>query len=169
MNHETLLRLTADIVSAHVAHNNVALGDVAGLVERVHQSLAALGQPVETVPEERVPVVSVKASVKPDYIVCLECGKQQKMLKRHLMTAHGETPDEYRKAYGLPAAYPMIAANYSDRRRDIAMQIGLGRKPGRKSRAPAAAVGGEPKASRRSRKPAAGETPSSEAAGGEGA
>ncbi len=165
MNNETLLTLTADIVSAHVANNSVAINDVAGLVERVHGSLAALGQPVETVAEEKVPFVSIKASIKPDYIVCLECGTKQKMLKRHLMTAHGETLDEYRKAFGLPASYPMVAVNYSERRRELAMQIGLGRKPGQEPGD--AAAGGAPKAARGARKAPDSETSSNDAAGGE--
>ena len=73
--------------------------------------------------------MSARASVKPDYIVCMECGKKQKMLKRHLMTAHSMTPDQYRKDYGLSADYPMTAANYSAARADLARSIGLGRMP----------------------------------------
>jgi predicted transcriptional regulator len=130
MDNETLLTLTADIVSAHVAHNSVAMSDVAGLVQKVHGALAGLGQSGEEAAAEKVPVVSVRASIKPDYIVCMECGKKQKMLKRHLMTAHGMTPEQYRKDYGLPASYPMTAENYSERRRDLAKESGLGRRPG---------------------------------------
>lgn len=130
MDNETLLTLTADIVSAHVANNTVAVADVSGLVQRVHEALAGLGQPAGNDVSEKVPVVSVRASVKPDYIVCMECGRKQKILKRHLQTAHGMTPDQYRKDYGLPASYPMVAGNYSERRRTLAKEAGLGRKPG---------------------------------------
>ena len=128
----TLIELTADIVAAHVSNNTVAVGDVGTLVQQVHTALAALGQNVEVEPDAKVPVVSVRASIKPDYIVCMECGKKQKMLKRHLLTAHGMSPEQYRNDYGLPASYPMVAENYSERRRALAMEIGLGRKPGEK-------------------------------------
>lgn len=145
MEKQTLLTRTADIVSAHVANNSIATGDVAGLVERVYGSLAALGQPGEEAPAEKVPVVSIRALVKPDYLVCMECGAKQKMLKRHLTTAHGMSPEEYRKDYGLPASYPMVAETYSDRRRYLAKQIGLGRKPGERPKQLAAAGQDQPK------------------------
>jgi predicted transcriptional regulator len=132
MDQLDLVTFTADIVSAHVAHNKVAADEIPGLVRRVHEALAGLGREADQQPAEKVPVVSVRASVKPDYIVCMECGKKQKMLKRHLETAHGMTPAEYRKDYGLPDSYPMVAPNYSERRRDLAKSIGLGRKKGEK-------------------------------------
>ncbi len=92
-----LITLTADIVSAHVSNNNVAVGDVANLVQRVHEALAALGAPpAAQEPQKKEPVVSIRASVKPDYIVCMECGKRQKPLTRPLQSAHGMTPPEYR-------------------------------------------------------------------------
>ena len=128
MKEDQLLELTADIVAAHVGNNNVSVNDVANLVAQVHGALAKLGEPEEAQSEAKTPVVSIKASVKPDYIVCMECGKKQKTLKRHLQTAHGMTPDEYRKDYGLPASYPMVAAEYSEQRRGLANAIGLGRK-----------------------------------------
>lgn len=133
MDNETLLTLTADIVSAHVANNTVSVSDVSGLVQRVHEALSTLGQPASEESAEKVPVVSIRASIKPDYIVCMECGKKQKILKRHLQTAHGMTPDQYRKDYGLPSSYPMVAGNYSERRRTLAKETGLGRKPEQKS------------------------------------
>jgi predicted transcriptional regulator len=74
----------------------------------------------------------VRASVKRDHLVCLEDGKKMKMLKRHLMTEHGMTPDEYRQRWGLGADYPMVAPEYAETRRDLAVKIGLGRKPGQK-------------------------------------
>jgi predicted transcriptional regulator len=128
---ESLVTLTADIVSAHVSNNSVAVGDIGTLVEKVHAALDNLGAPEEETPQEKVSMVSVRASVKPDHLVCMECGKKQKTLKRHLQTAHGMTPDQYRKDYGLPATYPMTAPSYSERRRDMAKAIGLGTK-GRK-------------------------------------
>ena len=126
---DQLITLTADIVSAHVGNNNVAIGDVATLVEKVHAALTALGaSPAAPEPEAKVPAVSVRASVKPDYLVCLECGKKQKTLRRHLQTAHGLTPEQYRNEYGLPKSYPMTSSAYSTSRREMAKSIGLGRK-----------------------------------------
>ncbi len=129
MENEQLVQLTADIVAAHVANNNVAVGDVGNLVQRVYEALAALEKPADSgQAAEKTPVVSVRASIKPEYIVCMECGAKQRMLKRHLMTAHGMTPDQYRTDYGLPREYPMVAPNYSEQRRSLAHAIGLGRK-----------------------------------------
>jgi predicted transcriptional regulator len=128
MEQENLIALTADIVAAHVSNNSVAASEIGNLVERVHEALASLGQSQEEAPQGKVPVVSVRASVKPDYIVCMECGKKQKTLRRHLQTAHGMTPEQYRQDYGLPATYPMTAPSYSERRREMAKSIGLGRK-----------------------------------------
>ena len=131
-----LITLTADIVAAHVSNNNVAISDMPQLVQRVHDALSSLGTEDEA-PKAKTPVVSMRASIKPDYIVCMECGRKQKTLRRHLMTAHGMTPEQYRKDYGLPDTYPLTAPNYSERRRQMAMAIGLGRK-----RDPAAAGAG---------------------------
>ncbi|HEY7808918.1 MAG TPA: MucR family transcriptional regulator [Allosphingosinicella sp.] len=129
MENEQLVQLTADIVAAHVANNNVAVGDVGNLVQRVYEALATLEKPAEAAQAaEKTPVVSVRASIKPEYIVCMECGAKQRMLKRHLMTAHGMSPDQYRTDYGLPREYPMVAPNYSEQRRSLAHAIGLGRK-----------------------------------------
>ena len=142
-----LIELTADIVSAHVSNNTVSLSDVARLVQQVHEALSGLGQEAPAPePQKKEPVVSVRASVKPDYIVCMECGKRQKMLKRHLQTAHGMTPSVYRKDYGLPDAYPMTAPNYSESRRNLAHAIGLGHKrtgTGEKPAAGASAASGK--------------------------
>jgi predicted transcriptional regulator len=123
---ETLITLTADIVSAHVSNNNVTVTDLPLLIKNVHGALANLGEaPVE--PEvKQEPAVSIRSSVKPDYIVCLEDGKKLKMLKRHLMTRYQMTPDQYRAKWGLPADYPMVAPNYAEQRRDLAKRIGLG-------------------------------------------
>lgn len=124
---ETLLTLTVDIVAAHVANNNVPVSDVAGLIARVHDALAGLGDAAEPPEPELIPAVSVRASVKPDYLVCLEDGKQMKMLKRHLSTAYNMTPDDYRAKWKLPHDYPMVAPNYAAQRRELAVKIGLGR------------------------------------------
>ena len=128
---ETLITLTSDIVAAHVSNNSVSVDEVPALISNVYGALAGLG--AAPVAEERPePAVSVRASVKADHIVCLEDGKKMKMLKRHLMTDHGLTPAEYRTRWGLPADYPMVAPDYAEKRRVLAKQIGLGRKPGQK-------------------------------------
>jgi predicted transcriptional regulator len=127
---ELLITLTADIVAAHVSNNSVAVSDVSTLIGNVHAALAGLSGTValpETVLE---PAVPVRNSVKRDYIVCLDDGKKLKMLKRHLMTHYGMTPDDYRTKWGLPADYPMVAPAYAEQRRELAKAIGLGRAPG---------------------------------------
>lgn len=123
-----LLELTADIVSAHVENNTVAVSDLPNLIQKVHEALRGLAQS-QAEPEQapKQPVVSVRASMKPDYLVCMECGRKQKTLKRHLQSAHGMTPDQYRADYGLPRDYPMVAPDYSKRRSEMARSIGLGR------------------------------------------
>jgi predicted transcriptional regulator len=138
---ETLITLTSDIVAAHVSNNSVALDDLSPLITQVYGALAGLGQATETVEEAPEPAVSVRSSVKPDYIVCLEDGKKLKMLKRHLMTHYNMTPEQYRTRWNLPADYPMVAPNYAEKRRELAKSIGLGRKPGaRRGRKPRAAA-----------------------------
>ena len=129
---EMLITLTSDIVAAHVSNNNVEVGELPTLINNVFGALAGLGEAVavvETLPE---PAVSIRASIKPDYIVCLEDGKKLKMLKRHLMTHYNLTPEQYRARWNLPADYPMVAPNYAEKRRELAKNIGLGRKPGQK-------------------------------------
>lgn len=129
---ETLITLTSDIVAAHVSNNNVAVEDVPLLITTVYHALAGLGEPVPVVEEKPEPAVSIRSSVKKDHLVCLEDGKKMKMLKRHLMTEHGMTPDEYRARWGLGSDYPMVAPDYADTRRDLAKKIGLGRNPTQK-------------------------------------
>ncbi|MCB2067620.1 MAG: MucR family transcriptional regulator, partial [Erythrobacter sp.] len=129
---EMLITLTADIVTAHVANNNVDVAALPALIASVHGALAGLGQPAAPAEAKPEPAVSVRSSVKKDKIICLECGKDMKMLKRHLMTDHALTVDEYRARFGLAADYPMVAPDYSERRRKLAKDIGLGRKPGQK-------------------------------------
>jgi predicted transcriptional regulator len=126
--HNELLALTADIVSSHFANNIVAPGEVPGVIESVYSTLAKLGSPVEAPVIRQEPAVSIRASVKPDYIICLEDGKKLKMLKRHIMTRYGMTPDQYRAKWGLPPDYPMTAPNYAEQRRTLAKSIGLGTK-----------------------------------------
>lgn len=129
---EMLITLTSDIVAAHVSNNSVAVDDVPVLIRNVFGALSGLGGEVvkEVVPPE--PAVAVRNSVKRSHIVCLDCGKKMKMLKRHLMTEHGMTPDEYRARWGLGPDYPLVAPDYAETRRDLAKKIGLGRKPGQR-------------------------------------
>ena len=123
---ETLLTLTADIVAAHVSHNNVSISDLPGMIAKVHDALNGLGEPVVEPEAPLEPAVSIRSSIKPDYIVCLEDGKKLKMLKRHLMTHYQLTPEQYRAKWNLPADYPMVAPNYAEQRRTLAKKIGLG-------------------------------------------
>ncbi|HEX8527010.1 MucR family transcriptional regulator [Allosphingosinicella sp.] len=131
---ETLVALTADIVSAHVSNNSVAVNDLPQLIENVHTALAGLGQAKEEPAVKQEPAVSIRSSIKPDFVVCLEDGLKMKMLKRHLMTDHGLTPDQYRQKWGLGPDYPMVAPNYAEQRRTLAKKIGLGTKRRRTSR-----------------------------------
>ena len=148
-NNTELLSLTADIVSSHVANNSVAVSDLPGLISNVYASLAGLGVAIAPVQSKQEPAVSVRSSVKPDYIVCLEDGKKLKMLKRHLMTSYGMTPDAYRAKWHLPSDYPMVAPNYAERRRSLAIRIGLGNKRVAVEAAPAAAPAAKPGRGRR--------------------
>jgi len=137
---ETLITLTSDIVAAHVSNNGVSVDDLPSLITNVYGALAGLGQAAPPVEVKLEPAVSVRSSVKPDYIVCLEDGKKLKMLKRHLMTHYNLTPEQYRQRWSLPVDYPMVAPNYASKRRELAKKIGLGRKPGvKRGRKPAVA------------------------------
>ncbi len=139
MPESDLLILTADIVAAHVSNNSVAVSDLGLLISNVHSSLASLGTSAAPEPVEQAPAVSIRSSVKPDYLVCLEDGKKLKMLKRHLMTHYQMTPADYRAKWNLPSDYPMVAPNYAEQRRSLAKKIGLGRKPGARVPTPPAA------------------------------
>jgi predicted transcriptional regulator len=125
---ETLIALTADIVSAHVSNNSVAVSDLPLLIQNVHNALSSLGEDIVEPEVKQEPAVSIRSSIKPDYIVCLEDGKKLKMLKRHLMTHYQMTPEQYRAKWNLPADYPMVAPNYAEQRRSLAKKIGLGTK-----------------------------------------
>jgi predicted transcriptional regulator len=126
---QDLLGLTAEIVSAHVANNPVAMAELPGLISQVHAALANLGkaQPEPEVKRQE-PAVPVKKSITPAYIVCLEDGKSFKSLKRHLQAHYGLTPDQYRQTWGLPDDYPMVAPDYTQKRSMLAKKMGLGRK-----------------------------------------
>jgi predicted transcriptional regulator len=123
---ETLIALTADIVSAHVSNNNVTVTDLPLLIQNVHGALNSLGDALVEPEARPEPAVSIRSSIKPDYVVCLEDGKKLKMLKRHLMTHYQLTPDQYRAKWNLPSDYPMVAPNYAEQRRTLAKKIGLG-------------------------------------------
>jgi predicted transcriptional regulator len=117
--------MTTEIVAAHVGNNAVPLADLPQLIHDVYRTLSGIGTAPEA-PERPRPAVPIKKSVTPDYIICLEDGKQLKMLKRHLTTAYNMTPEEYRERWGLPSDYPMVAPNYARHRSNLAKQIGLG-------------------------------------------
>lgn len=127
-----LLSLTAEIVAAHVGHNNVAMSELPQLIDNVYKTLSTVGREPDPAQDRPTPAVPIKKSVNPDYIVCLEDGKKLKMLKRHLKTAYDMTPEDYRERWGLPADYPMVAPNYARQRSRLAKQIGLGTR-GRRS------------------------------------
>lgn len=129
---EMLITLTSDIVSAHVSNNSVNVSDVPALISTVHEALAGLQHGADAEEERPEPAVTVRASVKKDHIVCLDCGKKMKMLKRHLATEHDMTPAEYKARWELAADYPLVAPDYANTRRDLAKKIGLGRQPGQK-------------------------------------
>jgi predicted transcriptional regulator len=126
---DNVLSLTAEIVSAYVSKNPLPRASLSEVIGQVHQSLRSLtpGKAEESA-SPPVPAVSIKKSVTPDYIISLEDGRKFKSLKRYLSTRFGMTPDEYRRKWGLPASYPMVAPNYAARRSELAKSIGLGRK-----------------------------------------
>src|SRR5262245_28263662 len=125
-----LLRMTAQVVAAYVSNNPVPAAQLAEVIRSIHSSLAGLENDHAPSAGGEAPAVPVKKSVTPEYIVCLEDGKKLKMLKRHLRTAYGLSPEQYRAKWGLPADYPMVAPNYAAQRSAFAKKIGLGKKPG---------------------------------------
>ena len=120
-----LITLTADIVAAHVSNNSVAVSDLPVLIGNVHGALAGLSVATPRRPAAPEPAVPIRNSIKRDYIVCLDDGKKLKMLKRHLMTHYGMTPDDYRAKWGLAADYPMVAPAYAEKRRVLAKTSAL--------------------------------------------
>jgi predicted transcriptional regulator len=128
-----LLGMTAEIVAAYVRNNPLPTAELTSIIKTVHGSLSALDDPAESKSPPRRPAVSVRRSVQPNYLVCLEDGKKLKMLKRHLRTTYGMTPEDYRAKWGLPTDYPMVAPNYAKQRSEFAKKIGLGKKTRRRS------------------------------------
>ena len=126
---DQILGLAAQIVSAHVRHNSVAADALPRLIQEVYRALVNIGQ--QPTQEKAAPAVPVKQSIRQDRIVCLEDGKSFSMLKRHLMTDHKLTPQQYREKWGLPRDYPMVAPNYAKTLSALAKKIGLGRKAAR--------------------------------------
>ena len=129
MDSDTIITLTADIASAHVSNNSLSAADVPNLIKTVYDALTAVVEPKAPVEEKREPAVSIRSSVKADAIACLECGAKFKMLKRHLSTDHALTPAEYKSRWNLNSEYPLVAPDYAAKRKELALKIGLGRKP----------------------------------------
>ena len=129
-----LLDLTTEIVSSYAGHNVLAPDQLAELINRVHSTLATLDDPSTPQQQAQEPAVPVRRSIKNNEIVCLECGRGQKMLKRHIATAHQLTPAEYRTKWNLRSNYPMVAPDYAKRRSEMAKKIGLGTRSTRSKR-----------------------------------
>jgi len=135
MGNGSFIELTAEIVSAYVSNNTVPAGDIPALINQVHAALSRVsGNPAELPSEPLKPAVSLKKSITPEYIVCLEDGKKFKSLKRHLRTQYNMTPEQYRDKWGLSADYPMVAPNYAAARSQLAKQMGLGQQRRRRSK-----------------------------------
>jgi predicted transcriptional regulator len=148
---ENQQRLTSQIVAAYVRKNLISTDQIAALINSVHSTLSGLGNEVVEEPP-RIPAVSVRRSVHPDYIVCIECGYKAKMLKRHLLSRHGVSVTEYRTRWNLSSDYPLTSPNYSERRSQFAKSIGLGR--GRSQPAAISAAAPEPAPETTPEKPA---------------
>jgi len=133
VSHENLLEMTVEVVSSYVGSNTIAATQIPDLINIVFGSLATLktSDSKNSINPPK-PSISIRRSIKPDYLICLEDGKKLKMLKRHLRASYGMTPDEYRSKWGLSPDYPMVAPNYAEQRSSFAKQIGLGRKKGDK-------------------------------------
>jgi predicted transcriptional regulator len=131
-------RRTSQIVAAYVRKNLIPTDQIAGLINSVHSTLSGLGNEVVEEPP-RVPAVSVRRSVRPDHIICIDCGHKGKMLKRHLQSRHGLSVIQYKRRWNLSSDYPMTAPNYSEQRAKFAKKIGLGRTPAQPAALPAAA------------------------------
>ena len=125
-------RRTSQIVAAYVRKNLITTDQIAGLINSVHSTLSGLGDEVVEEPAH-VPAVTVRRSVRPDYIICIDCGYKGKMLKRHLQSKHGLSVSQYRTRWKLPSDYPMVAPNYAAQRSAMAKKIGLGRKSSARS------------------------------------
>ncbi|MGN7438259.1 MAG: MucR family transcriptional regulator [Alcanivorax sp.] len=126
VNHADLLSLTTEIVSSYVSNNTVDSGDLPAVIDQVYKSLSGVSAEGTITADRPQPAVPIKRSITPDYLICLEDGKKLKMLKRHLKTAYGMSPEQYRERWGLPADYPMVAPSYAEKRSKLAKDIGLG-------------------------------------------
>ena len=135
-NFSSPLQQTTKIVAAFVGNNTVAAADLPNLIKSIYASLCSVSEPAPPPPERAAPAVTIKKSVTPSAIICLECGKSQSMMKRHIGTAHGLTVEEYKTKWALPSDYPMVAPEYAAHRSELAKKIGLGTKP--RKRAPKA-------------------------------
>ncbi len=128
-----LLRMTTEIVSVYVGHNTLNVEQIPEAIQTIYATLDALDTTGgKSIAAPQKPAVPIRKSITPDYIICLEDGKKLKMLKRHIRTTFGMSPEEYRTKWGLPADYPMVAPNYAARRSDFAKKIGLGKQAGQK-------------------------------------
>ena len=142
LDRSKLAEMTAEIVSAYVSHNQVLPADLPNLIGSIAGKLATLGREEEQAAAAKPePVVPVRRSLSKDHITCLLCGRKQKLLKRHLSSAHTLTPPEYREMFGLRRDYPMTAPSYVEMRAEIARRVGLGRpkKPAQRRAAKPAA------------------------------
>ncbi len=134
LSSSAILQMTADVVASYVGNTPLPPIELTKAINAVYGSLSSLNDDGGAPAEPPKPAVSIRRSVKPDYIVCLEDGKKLKMLKRHLRTTYGMTPDEYRAKWGLASDYPMVAPNYAQQRSELAKKIGLGLKPRKKTK-----------------------------------
>jgi len=125
---DLLIELTAEIVAAYVSNNSVAVNDLPNVISQVHAALGGTATPVEETTEKQKPAVTVRRSIQNDHLICLEDGQKYKSLKRHLMTHHGMTPEQYREKWDLPGDYPMVAPAYAEARSRLAKEMGLGQK-----------------------------------------
>ncbi|MBO39903.1 MAG: transcriptional regulator [Rhodospirillaceae bacterium] len=133
VDNDKILKMTVEIVAAYVSHNDVNSALVPDIINNIYSSLNSLNTQSSKKPTEALkPAISIRRSITPEYIVCLEDGKKLKMLKRHLRASYGMSPDDYRTKWGLPLDYPMVAPNYAEQRSNFAKKIGLGRKKGEK-------------------------------------
>jgi predicted transcriptional regulator len=135
-DHDKLIVLTAKIVENYLRGNSIAPAEIPSIIQTVYRGLTELGQSPAVEPEKPQPAISIRKSITPEYIICLEDGKKLKMLKRHLRSTYGMTPEQYRAKWGLPRDYPMVAPNYAAQRSEFAKQLGLGRKTRKTTKRP---------------------------------
>lgn len=142
-----IIEMTADIVSAYVANNAMSAADLPNLIQQVHAALKGVSQPASAQPPAapQAPAVSIRKSLQPDHLICLEDGRKFKSLKRHLRTKYNMSPEEYRAKWGLPKDYPMVAPDYAASRSALAKSMGLG-QGGRQAAKSTSAKAGRKKA-----------------------